>query len=164
MSYVCSLCLVFLLVVFIYLVILHDYFVIESNNLAKTFSWGFFYINSQPYWKQIDTYGYCLHHIWMSPDFIFSSSSLGISAFTDSALLDAIRVDFTDLGYRKELRPEIDGMFSAKNTEIAHLKRWGKPSQLATDQQIARLTSRGKLGWQINGLKSNALKGEVGSQ
>lgn len=38
MSYVCSLCLVFLLVVFIYLVILHDYFVIESNNLAKTFS------------------------------------------------------------------------------------------------------------------------------
>lgn len=75
-------------------------------------------------------------------------------------------MDFTDLGYRKEPMLEIDGIFSAnsKNTEIAHLKRWGKPSQLATGQQIPRLTSRGRPGRQINGLKSNALKGEVGPQ
>lgn len=48
---------------------------------------------------------------------------------------------FTGLGHRKEPRPEIDGIYSAnsRNTEIAHLKRRGKPSQLATCQEIARL-------------------------
>jgi len=38
MSDVCALCLILLLVVFIYLAILPDYFVTGSNNLAKTFS------------------------------------------------------------------------------------------------------------------------------
>lgn len=63
-------------------------------------------------------------------------------SFTDSALFYRVRVDFTGLDYSKEPRPEIDGVYSAnsRNTEIAHLKRQGKPSQLATCQEIARLT------------------------
>lgn len=45
------------------------------------------------------------------------------------------------MGHRKEPRPEIDGIYSvnSRNTKIARLKRQGKPSQLATCQEIARL-------------------------